>query len=585
MASKAAYLKKYLRGTRKAQPPSTAAQGGLRLGQDEELDLQPRRGRGGPAGGPGARGKKTLFTVLRRAEDGARYLFKDENAEEIDDEELLDSDNEEVRVVGDDGQLLELSEADRAKVNELIAKEDEDDYDMPAAHLRGLRGSLRSRGSSKGASKRASEDPPEDPSPHNSSSSSSNNSWKEAFALEGPVCVGKPAPLPAASPYEQRGRRQQLEQQRDGDEDLSPPRRQGDKQQQELAATQQDRDLSPPRRKRDGDRDLSPPRRRPEGDRDLSPPRRRPEGDRDLSPPRRRPEGGRDLSPPRRRPEGGRDLSPPRRRPDGGRDLSPPRRRPEADRDLSPPRRRPEADRDISPPRRHRGPPEPTQRAGGPHGSETMSSPSMKGTRERELEETASAADRDLSPKRRDRRQESQEDDGPPSSRIVFRDREGRIISEEEWLTLEGEKGRKRHRERGPAPVLEWGAGLKQKEDKKARQREEEKIAKQPFARYDIDEEADAELRARERWDDPLNRAPSFKKSLQEQQNGKAEGANKIERPTCPHDAPPNRFGIKPGYRWDGVVRGNGFEEERLKAINRRKWEAEQAHMNNTADM
>lgn len=53
---------------------------------------------------------------------------------------------------------------------------------------------------------------------------------------------------------------------------------------------------------------------------------------------------------------------------------------------------------------------------------------------------------------------------------------------------------------------------------------------------------------------------------------GKAGKGKRLKgRPVYQGAATPNRYGIRPGYRWDGVNRGNGFEGERFKAINRRE--------------
>jgi pre-mRNA-splicing factor CWC26 len=98
------------------------------------------------------------------------------------------------------------------------------------------------------------------------------------------------------------------------------------------------------------------------------------------------------------------------------------------------------------------------------------------------------------------------------------------------------------------------------------RRREQLEDAKlMTFARKADDEDMNRELKEKERWNDPMMQFMAEKKTTD------GQGKGKKRRPQYGGAAPPNRYGIRPGYRWDGVDRGNGFEGERFKAINRRE--------------
>ncbi|RCI08913.1 hypothetical protein L249_4925 [Ophiocordyceps polyrhachis-furcata BCC 54312] len=87
-----------------------------------------------------------------------------------------------------------------------------------------------------------------------------------------------------------------------------------------------------------------------------------------------------------------------------------------------------------------------------------------------------------------------------------------------------------------------------------------------PFARKADDDEMNKELKERERWNDP---AAQF---LGDKNETAGTGKKRSKRhPTYAGAAPPNRYGIRPGYRWDGVDRTNGFEANRFKAMNRQE--------------
>ncbi|CEJ95143.1 Putative Pre-mRNA-splicing factor CWC26 [[Torrubiella] hemipterigena] len=84
------------------------------------------------------------------------------------------------------------------------------------------------------------------------------------------------------------------------------------------------------------------------------------------------------------------------------------------------------------------------------------------------------------------------------------------------------------------------------------------------FARKADDEEINNEMKEEQRWNDPMMQFMSEKQVADTKKGSK-------RKPVYAGAAAPNRYGIKPGYRWDGVDRGNGFEAQRFKALNRRE--------------
>ncbi|KAF8558156.1 hypothetical protein OG21DRAFT_1405723 [Imleria badia] len=139
----------------------------------------------------------------------------------------------------------------------------------------------------------------------------------------------------------------------------------------------------------------------------------------------------------------------------------------------------------------------------------------------------------------------------------VYRDASGRKIDMK--LARAEAARKKREQEEKDAQKMEWGKGLVQREEEETRKIQLEKNRSMPFSRQADDKELNEELKARDMWNDP---AAAFLTK-------KSKAAKKPEYRGPP--PPPNRFGIKPGYRWDGVDRSNGFEKKWFQRINERK--------------
>ena len=108
------------------------------------------------------------------------------------------------------------------------------------------------------------------------------------------------------------------------------------------------------------------------------------------------------------------------------------------------------------------------------------------------------------------------------------------------------------------------------------------------FGRYKDDAELDALLQTRSRWGDPMA-AAAARKQREAMRNastaGRGEVAGVQKRPVYMGDAWINRFSIKPGFRWDGVDRSNGWEQKRFLHLNNRKHFRGQAAAWSMSDM
>jgi pre-mRNA-splicing factor CWC26 len=151
------------------------------------------------------------------------------------------------------------------------------------------------------------------------------------------------------------------------------------------------------------------------------------------------------------------------------------------------------------------------------------------------------------------------------NSATVFRDKEGRVVDAHAELERQ-RQARAVQDAVERARLAAVRAGTVQVEAAAARAAERERLKSQPLMRKADDQQLDERLRSAIHEEDPM--APLMaRKARKREQAAVAAGIKPAGRPAYKGPpAPLNRFGIKPGYRWDGVDRTTGFERRAMAA-------------------
>ena len=151
------------------------------------------------------------------------------------------------------------------------------------------------------------------------------------------------------------------------------------------------------------------------------------------------------------------------------------------------------------------------------------------------------------------------DDQSGKGKETIYRDASGRIIN----VQMKRAEARKIAEAEAAKALaeLEGQKGDVQRAQKEKRKEQLQDAKLMTVARYADDVELNEELKERERWNDPATAFLERKK----------EGKSVSGKPLYAGAAAPNRYGIRPGHRWDGVDRGIGFEKEYFAARNRKE--------------
>jgi pre-mRNA-splicing factor CWC26 len=194
------------------------------------------------------------------------------------------------------------------------------------------------------------------------------------------------------------------------------------------------------------------------------------------------------------------------------------------------------------------------------------------------VEAEAKEREREEREERRRRKKMGRGGEGDAGEETIYRDATGRRIdvsmkrAEARMAEVEREKAKKKEREEAMGDVQR-----RMREERKA---EVEEARFLTVARGVEDEEMNEHLKGVVRWDDPMAAYLAARKAEDGVGGGRGEGRGEetaeirrggVKKKIYSGAAAPNRYGILPGWRWDGVDRGNGFEKDWFQARSRTK--------------